>query len=611
MKNKKIIGIIIFAILSIVSIGYLMDFNTPNQGDILGVSNVEDISGQTYWLAHMVQTEYTEDYLETQTKSNVPVEGLNSDGEAVEGTISADFKIIIDEEDMGHGIEINERTSPVYVNHLWDSRSSHSYIYGDIELESSMSSVGFPYYEITDATWNERAKYTVEVTIDGETYSRIIDGKSSQGRYEIDPDGEGGLPAIYYEENFLAAGRGTSYDPNFNEDYIIIPYGNEMFFMGTDDVTLDNLFRTPSITGTDWNSIMSGTNTAGSLSPRDWLDVNFDGAVDSDTLLDGAEELDGYNEEFDGRDLCTNTWKYNNGQTPAGINTFATIPTPSNYEVDPKPDYQDYSIVDGGTVLQHKSSLVVAGTWYIPIDYGDVKIGKVNSMPDILGYRWVGVLNDDGTTTLEVKVKNIGEAGQATFEFHLDDTSKHIHIADSEMNKNEYFEAGEEKTISFNIGGLDVDNIEQYDGVFTIRAQGSSTYKDEMDVEYTVINTDMIPEEDFAHITIVAVNQDGLPINLAINVQQNDDTQYGEWNGKVVKGTISVIGVKESGYVPQNTEFEVTKDGQTFEFEYKYQGTDGNASTTNWWLICGIIFVFLILIGGGAFGAYKYSKKGR
>lgn len=599
MKKSQILMIVLIFSLAIVAAYTYSDQNST--GSLLGITDTTlDESEEVVY--HVVA--FTQDLNPTETiitkKVTNEIDGstTNSDGQEVEGSLTADF--ILEVDSLGWEHDVIKQTSPNYVNHLEDTVTGWlpSWNDGFVSLDHTYAN-GFTYYQMSDESWRIHSNYEPKVIIDGKTYTAGMRtyGKDTSGT-RIEIQGDSDKPSIYYEEVMFTYSSQSTTEPQLG-NIEIVPYGGTMMFTDYNDKSIKNIVN-------DWNRVMAGqdglfTDGEDTFDHRESLDMNGDKEADTDNM----------DEDFSLEEFVTNDWQYEAATAPS---TWKSVPNPIDYEYTTSSGnavhYDQYDLVTGGDAkLIYNTPMMVVGTWHIPVEYGDVKVIESNPVPEIISFGMVGDLTDNqGTASYNVKVKCASGEGRISVQLIQNEEKSIPLIIEPDSIQSETFETGEEIEFTFKLIGDDVNgNVENE---ISVVATGSGGAQDIKKDTIGIIDLDGYDEADMVSISVSAisiVDSDPLTTHPVII---NGETKYGTWTGKVIPNiNIEVTGKDFEGYSPQPSQtIKATADGDSFTFKYQ-PSTGGNGNGTNWWLFGAIGAVILILLIGSTYFLVS-DKKG-
>ena len=510
----------------------------------------------------------------------------------------------LDVSNLGYSRDISTEETIPYVSKVYDKNSWNNFA----TLDSELSNEGVIYYAFTSETWNNIAEYepVVIITKEGEeTEYRAQKVTGSNTRYEV----EGTDPVIYYEEAGLLMGKNNEGAPIISSLVKIVPHhSSELLFVDTSKKTLNQMIDyKPSATTyrydvngeeyVSWNPALNGKALSYGGDMNDYIDYNLDGKYEFSSDVDNQEWI------FTPDDLATKEFEMIHDPIVLPL-VKRKVTSFKTFEYEGIADTTKYSI--SNDELFYDTSLTIFGTWHIPIEYGDFTVIESNTIPKIEEVELLPEsLYEGEVATLKITSSVTGSNGPVTARIITTESVGHLSFSDKEDEK--FIEIGNPQVFEFKITATDV--VKNFDGSFKVELEGTTGIIDEKTINYGVKDTSEIEESDKVSIIVRAVDENGNFLNneYPITVSQTGTTQYGTWNGIVIKDEIVITGEETNELVPQDKTITVT-DSNT-EFTLVYAG-EGYIPPIDWTATFFTLLAIFVVIGLG-FGVYLYYKESK
>ena len=598
--------ILLIVIMALVGLFYT-DLSGLTGASIISKSEVSIGSGDdepiSYWVIGFTQSKFeTEEFRTLSTETTSGSGGVTSSEDSVKYDLEATY--FLDVDSLGYSRDLSSSTTNKYVSRVFDKGG----LLGGISLDHEMSKEGVNYYSLSSETWRNKANYEPVVKIiknNKEVEYRAQRVTSTGTRYEV-PNTD---PTIYYEEIGLIMGSNNEGAPILSSsDTKIIPYANnKLLFVDVSDKSINEILNYPvgtwhryyhnGKTYVSWNLALNGEAGQSFYSMRDYIDFNQNGVFDKETDL---KDLD---MTFDVNDLCTEEFTMYYEPLVGDIYSHH-VTSFKTFEYEGISDTTKYSVEN--EMLFYDTPLIIFGTWHIPIEYGDFVVTESNVVPKIDKIELLPEsLYEGEVATLKITASVTGNNGRVIARITNTEDIGHLIFSDKDDVK--FIEIGTPQTFEFKITATEV--VENFDGTFDVELEGTTGIIVSKTVNYEVKDTSNIKESDKIAIIIRAVDKNGNLLNTEypITVSQTGTTQYGTWNGVVIKDKIFISGEETNGLFPQDKEITVTDTNTEFTLIYaeKYY-----VPPTDWSTIFLILIAVLAVIAIG-YGVYLASKEGK
>jgi hypothetical protein len=586
MKNTNMaLLILLIAVAAIVSLqGNLLPANVLGNSQIEMQLGVDSDVSSSYWVLTTAETKVSStDFISKTDGTQLSAgstsesgEGVTADGEAAKAAIQAQYFYNLDAGTLGYTTHIVKDTTPTYIN----SYTTKTTAYVLKSIQTSKSATGIDFYTPAEETWTYNADYqpSVVITTNGQAKTYTAQKITETGNlYAV----KGTEPTIFFKENAIASERNTNTPPTLSDYLAIVPYGeNNLFFMDTSS-------KSPSEVVNSWNA-KTGNGW--------YVDWNRNNKLDDADKTSHTMDVDDFCQEQAFTTLQT------------GLGTTTKVDTLKTYEYTKIADESKYTIVDDNT-LAYATDFVILGTWYIPIEYGNITMIQHVTVP-VIGDVTLPNMYEGGTSRIQAMITNTGDAGKITVRLNGVNTS-HVKINDWQQNLN--FEKGQTLPVLFEVTGMEVNGNLQ--NCLTIEAEGTTGEIATKDICFFVLDTDTEEyESSLQHIEITAVDKKGneLP-DMTIEVFAQDSVQKGVWYGEVPVGPLSVSGEKKYDYNPVTTSITIEEGKEDYQFVYEqlYTGSStADSSNTYKYLAYILLAIVVIMLVTGSYLYLSSNKKG-
>ena len=574
-KLPYIIGIGVFAILLIFAVQSTGLFGLAPASLISITPEVKELNGMSYIYIVVDEKVYDNQEIGTIKTGNIPIkDAINSKGETIEGTFDAVFKVKI--LNTGWEAPVTQLSTSNFINSAW------------MESTWLAKTVKYTYdnpiiYNQVSGDLSPVAIYQITATINGETYTEIID-KNNKGLVTMVDT----TPKIYWDEISYGLDAGSKIPAGISNVDIVLDSNRKLYFLNK-GMTKEAVLFWNAIFEDDTYTIQSNEKLWGVPHTIEWhAKINRRIDLDTDNVYDIKDIT---LERFSVNNLLSNTYRFKTSDSAASWGAFegVWIDFPSGNKVPFKSikSTSGYVIAsEDADTIKREGELSIQGVWRIPVEYGDVYVKTSYPKPEIVNVpKFSETLYKDTTASVIVSVKNNGDSGEIVVSAT---SNEQIELPESVTKS---VPAGE--TVDFE---LIFKTTTITSGDITINAQGGGV-RDSVSLAFDVKDASALTKH---RIIITSVNEDGIELgtDFPITVSYNSVTRYGTWIGDLPVGKTKVSGEElvhdDVRYYPNDFTYDVTKDDST---TLVYTTTPPKDEETPWYYyLIGIVISIIILM---------------